>query len=527
MRNVPNIDQRLRKDKLSSFWLQLVDDASTKGAMLARTNEEKAIAYLSGHKVEDACDALLKNRDFHLATLVSLIGSGKPSMRKDMREQLSEWQKSRMLSEFSEPIRAIYELLAGNVCVCDGAKGPEDRMESFIISKRFGLDWRRAFGLRLWYGIPSNEPLEAAVEQFAEELSQDKETSSPDPWYVEQKVPTLWDDRQIRYREDLLWGLLKLYTFDNVDPEETLRPENSQLSPLDSRLSWQLNQALSGAPGVPIATDDGERSDRLTLSFASQLVNEGSWLDAIFVLLHLTIDDARAKCIQDHLAYNAGKIGENSQAFATLAKTYKIPEAWIWEAKALYMRSVEKNPRAEVECLTKAGSFNEAHRTFVKEVAPKAIVELEYDALRVLLQSFEGKNVNTADWTVGGQIYQDYLYLLDCDKKAGAIDKKVLSRLLSNLPSVVAEERHPGFMETVAVETMSGVVAKAVIALSKQVEVSLHRDLQLFDEALTCKQQQDITKDIAKVLKLPLTEDKYLKHSVELSLQYYRGIMTK
>jgi nuclear pore complex protein Nup98-Nup96 len=28
-----------------------------------------------------------------------------------------------------------------------------------------------------------------------------------------------------------------------------------------------------------------------------------------------------------------------------------------------------------------------------------------------------------------------------------------------------------------------------------------------------------------KVLRLPLTEDKYLKHTIELSLEYYRGVM--
>jgi nuclear pore complex protein Nup98-Nup96 len=31
--------------------------------------------------------------------------------------------------------------------------------------------------------------------------------------------------------------------------------------------------------------------------------------------------------------------------------------------------------------------------------------------------------------------------------------------------------------------------------------------------------------NLDKVLRLPLTEDKYLKHTVELSLEYYRGVM--
>lgn len=31
--------------------------------------------------------------------------------------------------------------------------------------------------------------------------------------------------------------------------------------------------------------------------------------------------------------------------------------------------------------------------------------------------------------------------------------------------------------------------------------------------------------DGAKVLQLPLTEDAYLKHTLDLSLQYYRAVM--
>ncbi|CZS94505.1 related to Nup98-Nup96 precursor [Rhynchosporium graminicola] len=503
LEEIPNIEERLRKDKLSAFWQKLVDDASSKGAALATSDEEKAIASLSAHRVPDACGHLVNARDFHLATLVALIGS-KDSTRKGIRQQLSDWHKTQMLSEFSQPVRAVYEMLAGNVCVCTGSKDLNNRMDSFIISKRFGLDWRQAFGLRLWYGILSSEPLDAAVEAFAGDLSQDKETARPDAWYIEQKVPVLWNDENREEREDLLWGLLKLYTFNDSDIEDVLRPENSQLSPLDTRLSWQLSRALTSSGRARYTDDDSQKADQTTLSFAAQLISEDSWLDAMFVLLHLSSDHAREKSIQDHLAHNAGLIGaEDSHSFTTLTHTLKIPTEWIWEAKALYMRSVERNPSGEVECLIKAGSYNEAHRTFAREVAPKAIVELDYDILRTLLHGFQGKEGTIAEWHLGGEIYQDFLELLHNDKKGAPIDDLVLERLLSGLPAVVQESRHPSFMETVAVETISGEVAKTVIAIGKKGDKS----------------------NLSKILRLPLTEDKYLKHTVELSLEYYRGVM--
>ena len=468
-------EQRVRKDNLSEFWEKLVDQASSRQAALLRSNEEKAIASLCGHRIPDACGHLLEGKDFHLATLIAQIGGGESS-RKDIRAQLNEWHESKILSEFTAPIRALYELLAGNVCVCDGTKGApvEDRIESFIISKRFGLDWRQAFGLRLWYGILPKEDIKVAVQQFAEDLDQDREASKPHTWFVEQKVPTLWEDSNLEDREDLLWGLLRLYTFPDADLEAILRPENSQLSPLDTRLSWQLSRTLTSRSGISYSEDFNDKADRATLSFAAQLTNEGSWLDAVFVLLHLSSADSRAKSIQDHLAHHAGRIGaEDSQSYLTLTQSYKIPSAWIWEAKALHMRSVKKDPQGEVDCLLKAGSYQEAHRTFTKDVAPKTIIERDYLTLRTLLDGFRGKEDSVVEWHLGGEIYSDFLDLLEHERTESALDYAVIDRLLAGLPAVVEEARHPSFLETVAIETISSVVAKAVAAMGKKGDVSL------------------------------------------------------
>ncbi|EHK99580.1 putative Nucleoporin [Glarea lozoyensis 74030] len=481
LRNVENIEARLRRDRFSTFWQDLVARASSQHVALAKSEEEKAIAALAGHNITDACKHLINGKNFHLATLVATIGA-KASVKKDIRKQLQDWQKDNMLSDFSEAIRALYELLAGNVAVCAGSKGVkgEDRVESFGISKRFGLDWKQAFGLRLWYGALPSEPIEATVELFTDDIVNGKESARPQAWYVEERIPTLWEDEERDNREDLLYGLLKLHTFSNAEIQAVLCPPNSQLSPVDFRLSWQLAQALTNA-GVVSSVDEARENelthtlDELTLSFAAQLTNEGSWLDAIFVLLHLSAADPRAKSIQDILAQFAGGIGaENSQTFNVLSQSFKIPIPWIWEAKALYMRSVERNPTKEVECLIKASSFNEAHHTFAREVAPKTIVELDYDVLRTLLDSFKGQEDTISEWHLGGQIYSDFLTLLDSQKKYGhKVDLQALDRLLSGLPAVVEKSRKPSFMETVAVETISGTVAKQVVALGKMGEVCI------------------------------------------------------
>lgn len=504
---MPHIESRIRKTNLSKFWEKIVDDTSSRQVALARSNEEKAIACLSGHKIDDACSNLVAAGNMRLSTLIALIGS-KDSIKSDMQAQIDAWQKSQILSEMTQPVRALYELLAGNVCVCDEVKGPpEDRVESFSISKRFGLNWRQAFGLRLWYAISVDDPIEAAVECFANDLSTGKEESWPSPWYVEQKVPELWQDPCVNEREDLFWGILKLNTFENADLEDVLRPENSQLSPMDMRLSWQLSQAILSLGSIKFVGDNDVKSDQTTLSFASQLINEGNWLDATFVLLHLSSPVARMMAIKDHLGCNAGHIGTvDCPNFKALVQSFKIPAAWIWEAKALYKRSVEKDPRGEVECLLKAGCFNEAHQTFSRMVAPKAIVELDYKSLDILLKDFAGKDITIGDWPHGGGLYSDFLTLIECEETSCyPVDELVLERLLCGLPSVAEESRQTNFMENVAIGFMSDVVAKTMISLAKNgMKISL-----------------------AKILNLPLTEDKYLKYSVEISTVYFRDVMAK
>lgn len=527
LKDVPNILLRLRKDKLSAFWQKLVEKEAQRDVAMAQSNEEKAIACLSAHRVPDACAHLLTGKDFHLASLVALIG-GKESVKKSIREQLAEWRNSHVLSEFSAPVRALYELLAGNACVCDGNKGGpvEDRIDTFIISQRFGLDWRRAFGLRLWYAIATSDDIGVAILAFNADLQQDREIARPRAWYVEQGIPALWDDKDLDRREDLLWGLLKLYAIDFPNLQATLRPENSQLSPLDFRLSWQLGVALNAA-SIPYSyqseADHNEKADRLTLAFANQLTGSGNWLEATFVLLHLSNAGARKKAIKDHLAYHAGLIGsEGSTNYTTLTQDLHIPSAWLWEAKALYERAVTKNSHKEVDCLLRANLHDEAHKTFSREVAPRCVVEREYSALEELLKGFHG---DVKEWALGGQVYADFLQLVKGRKSAKGVDAKVLERLLASLPEVVQENRQPGFLERVAVTEISSIVAAHVVEMGKNgiaVSTSADDDWEMVGNEADDGQMQNT---LPKVLGLPMTEDRTLKHTVDLSVGYYRALM--
>lgn len=510
--NFPAAFKFLRKDLLSAFWEKLVEPSTAQKMTLSKSPEEKAVAALAGHRIVDACKSLTAGKDFHLATLVALV-DGNESTRESIQEQLEIWRDSRALSEINQPIRAIYEILAGNVCVCEGSKkgAPiEDRLDTFTISERFGLDWRQAFGLRLWYASSNMGELKEAVRKYADDLASQREAAKPVAWYVEANISPLWDDQLLEDRENLLWGLLKLYADDNADLQSVIRPENSQLSPFNMRLTWQLGQALTASGKCSFGADAEQKADSATLAFAQQLTAEGQWLDAIFVLLHLTDAQTRAKTIQDHLARHAGKIGApDSTAFVTLVETYKLPATWVWSAKALYMRAVVKDAKKEVECLIQAKAYNEAHRTLCKEVAPIAIIERDYDTLKGLLAGFEDNCQSITDWELGGGIYIDYLRLLEQQNlsHANPLAVQVAERLIKTLPVMVAAARAPSFSEKVAAQEMSGIVA----------EVLVHHGRVKTDKSKAL--------DHSKILRLPLTEDRYLKHTADLSLDYYRNLL--
>lgn len=516
---------QLRKDVLSQFWTDLVDQASAKTIGLAGSSEEKAVASLAGHRIIEACKHLLDGKNFHLGTLVPLIGTN-DAAKKDMREQLKAWHDSKMLSEFSEAIRAIYELLGGNVCVCEGMKGVpvEDRMDSFVISKKFGLDWKQSFGLRLWYAISKHDDLAAAVKKFRDDIAQDKE-EQPRPWYAEQGILPLWNDTDAGNRQDLLWGLLQLYADNQVDLEAVLRPENSQLSPLDMRVCWQLGLALRSTGKVSYGQNGAAKADSVSIAYAAQLTSAGEWLEAVFVLLHVSDPAARIRAIQDHLCRHAGQIGGESDAsFNVLADKFRIPLPWIWEALALYMRGVKKDPVSEVSCLLRAGSFVEAHRVLVQQVAPLAIVERDYASLSTLLSQFDGRQESVAEWPLGGEVYSLFLGLVQHRGKGESTPPAVLEKLLGGLHAMNENAPEAETLRFAAISDMADETAREILKLAKKKQVSPSVHIRVYKYVkLTMSQDMELR---SRILNLPLTQDRLLAYSVDLGLDRYREVMS-
>ncbi|KAK3316397.1 nuclear protein 96-domain-containing protein [Apodospora peruviana] len=435
---------------LTAFWKQMVSDATDDALLRADTAEEKAIVCLAGNRVPDACSHLIDARDFRLANLVATIGA--PT--KDIRAQLNDWRESNVLAEFSEPIRAIYELLGGNACVCAGVKNTpiENRVASFTISQRFGLDWMQSFGLRLFYASQADatEPLvatgwptgvaEAAVRSFQADIEQDRE---PEPNHP-------------------LWSLLKIFafrTFDWADP----------------RLGWLLTKAIYATGKVPFGGDAAEKLDMASVGFASALTTTESpqdrkmmWVQAAFVLMHLSEEASREAAVRDHLGRHAHLIGSNKDeksAFSALKK-FGVPEAWIWEAKALHFRSRE-DARQEFLALVWAGNYKEANRAFVSRVAPELVIKRDSKKLFTFAELlYKVKDINTkggfdqSEWERGGAaVYLLYPLAIanigERNKKGSLLDdEKLGNQLLDGLVALRAQT-HGDIKQEAAIADMA------------------------------------------------------------------------
>lgn len=433
---------------LAGFWKQMVSEATDAALLRAGTLEEKAIICLAGHRVADACAHLVEARDFRLAGLVATIGSGS-NQAKDIRTQLNDWRESNVLSEFSEPIRAIYELLGGNACVCAGLKNVsiENRVSSFTISERFGLDWLQAFGLRLFYTASAGERgqagwdtgvAEAAVRSFAADIEQDREPEPDHP----------------------LWSLLKIFAFRQFDWS-------------DPRLGWLLTKAIYATKKVAFGGDSQEKLDTASLRFAASLTataaasssseNKNLWVQAAFVLGGLSKPSSKEAALREHLGRHAHLIGnpkDSRSPFAAMLK-FGVPEAWIWEAKALHFRSRE-DAKQEFLALVWAGNYKEANRAFVERVAPALVIQRNFDKLfkfaELLFKIGKGK----PEWEQGGaNVY--FLYPLAIANSNGnggngvgllGDDEKLVGQLLDGLVALRAQS-HGDVRQEAAIADMA------------------------------------------------------------------------
>lgn len=469
---------RIKKDRLTRLWERVIRDRHNHKLDRIRSPEERAVHLLCAHRVEEACKVLIDSQNIHLATLVAQIGRDATS-RADMAKQIEVWRQNNVLSEMTEPVRALYELIAGNGLRSEGKSGGalEDRASTFVFTERFELDWLQAFGLRLWYGTTEDEPIDAAVSKFLNDLATGLEPAFPHPVRRVDTGTSVQPGSDTVGRESPLWVLLKAHSAVNgqvkiptIELPAALLPESLSGDLLNNRLSFQFYHVLATIIGqTSVINTNQSQVDRLVWDYASEIIAGGELAPALFVFLHLSRHEDRKRAIQETLArFGAHLPDPTSQdvsgpdsAWHHLTEDLRIPEAWIWVAKALHARDRGDAIR-EVDYLVRGKNWNDAHETFCRVVGPTTIISRDYQTLDNIVTGFgDSPERKIRGWSSGGGIYEDFLRLATSPR--GRRDPTRLSRLVNALVGmgdrVSSGAGIDGLEERVAFKEMSRTLA--------------------------------------------------------------------
>ncbi len=272
-------EKALRKAALSS-WLKAEVKASVERDVVATPmGPARVFAHLSGHDVEAAVSVASEAGDQRLAVLLAQA-DGSEAFKQRMRQQLTIWQTSLQTSHIEPAYRKVYAVLSGETAVLPGVVDRDPINAASQIEVDSGLDWLRTFGLHLWYGTALDASIEDALHSYQSALGDHRTTPRPH----------LPDSQAI----DAVFSMLELFCDLNKPLDEVLRPAGLGVSRLDVSGQWHLQRILAAAKPMRRTADqiaDKESSttaDKLTIDYATQLEAVGMWVDAAFVLMHLS-----------------------------------------------------------------------------------------------------------------------------------------------------------------------------------------------------------------------------------------------
>ena len=502
---------RVRKDRLTKFLVCHLSqtDRDKTNAAEKMNPAEAALRHLASHNVGAATEVLVKSRNFHLATMIAQINNADTHFQESIAAQLNAWREQNIISEMTEDIRALYELLSGNTGMAHGKpQAPtEDRATTFSISKKYGLDWLHIFALDLWFGKNKNKPIQDVVVAFDQKLSSQEESASP--YYTT--------------GEDPMWVILKQYScLHKRDFKGPTFPTsfNSLSKPWDHSSTWRLTRDLHNTMAADQAMSiNTEQASELIMTYATELEMKGDIFGALFVLMHLANPDEKATIMHDFILRHADELpnppraGEPaSKDWVELTQLLKIPQQWIHQGLAVLARS-QHDAHAELRHLINAGEMEEAHDCLCMRVAPRLVIDEAWAEMVTTIELLGQAKVPPAEWSVGGEVYLEVSRLMVGEK---GMMKEVRMKMLEKCVRLVAglgkmiEDQAGGEREG-GIEELEQRVAST--EMGRVVAEMLDRD--------------GVEGLAEKVSVLPLTADVRARVMSGIAGNYYHAIMVK
>lgn len=400
------IEDSLKRERVSIWLKEAVSKAVEESIISNPSPSFKLFSLLTGRQMGKAVQEAIKTKDFKLAMIVTQLGGAGsrlsvPNILPNSRIQSSAGHGVPGKNGTDEVVR---ECISSQVQIwktmMNSSTTPlmdEDRFNCWVLcggefikySPEMFLrlsDWKRTWGLFLWYGDGGYWGLKESLKQYSEAILGGRSLiRQPLPGYIERagskrseliKSKSKWMPRN-ETPLDCMFHLLRLYA-ENADYklETVLRPETISGDCMDYRISWILlvflNQVkkvgefsdaqLARQQDAQVVVVPSAKNDLITTSLIHQLEVLGLWTWACFVALFLKSPMRREAVIRDlisryfplsdHSGSCYGMILQEESAVSTppsppssvstnalstewkfLVETLSIPPVWIFEAK--------------------------------------------------------------------------------------------------------------------------------------------------------------------------------------------------
>lgn len=528
---------RIRKDRLTALLSRLISSKLEDriGEVEQEDPAAAAFLHLSAHDIPKACNVLAKSKNNRLMLLASQLDGADEAFMDDIAAQLNAWRDQGVLPEITEEIRAVYELCAGNVTILEGnTKGTipvEDRAATFSLSDKFQLNWLQAFALGLWYGrdeklshkdTDSAGRIEDAIREFQARLDRGEETAKPG--------------------DDPMWTLLRLYAAqqEGSGVEQPAVPADllglvAARAPFDSSALFEVTNALGA--NLPWLDLDTEKLDILAETLAFELSSRNDLASAVFALLYLSSADMRKQHITDLLHRFAPALPGADTAttdagialWQTLTINLRLPQAWIYNAKAAFAASPAggMDNVAELKWLVAAEEWRAAHECFVKRVAPAAVIDEDWPTILEYVTLFgDSAGTRAEGWQNfdGGSVFEDLALLMT--KRRGN-DPEFVDALRRKIVRLGQAEKKREKEAAALAGTDNEVQQLGKLSVHELDEHVAIREMSRHVAYLLSSGSNSSITQRKEILQMPLTSDVRLAQTLGLASEYFDNVISR
>ncbi|KAF7286165.1 hypothetical protein GWI33_007127 [Rhynchophorus ferrugineus] len=389
----PSENSVANRRHLLTEWLKIscnTDEISLEKGPFKSTEDavEAIFMHLSIFKVFEAAGIAIDNKMPNLSLLLAQLSVSNDT-KLFIQEHIESWYCSLTSNHITKGMKKLYLLLAGIPT--------KDEVNIFD-----NVDWKRAFGMHLWYICPNGSPLENAIDLYTASFREHLYAERPNPPHAKQFV----EDGPF----DILYHILLLYKSGVHRLSSVLNPATHTNDPLDYRLSWLLLQLFIS---IDVGLIEKSEINKITVSFSNQLEHSGNWEWAIFVLLYLEDDLIKKNAILGILDRNLNVNVDSSQDIVDLlVNEMKIPADWIHVVKGQKTLAAEKYFEA-FNHFSLADDYVTANQILIEHLLPDLFINEQFDVLRSLIDKVKCGSGDIQHWNNEAGLILDYLDLLE------------------------------------------------------------------------------------------------------------------